>query len=63
MVSGRNSFACNLPARSKARKIAAWSTISSANLGVRPKAYKAGRYGIRRDDRADAGLDAIVSER
>jgi hypothetical protein len=45
-MSARNSFPCNLPPRLEAEKIRVLSRTIEANLGVRVRSYKAGRYGI-----------------
>lgn len=46
VVSARNSFACNLPRALEAAKIRTMMEEIETNLGVQPKAFKAGRYGI-----------------
>jgi hypothetical protein len=46
IVTAQNSFACNLPEALEAAKIRALVTEIEQNLGVRPTAYKAGRYGV-----------------
>lgn len=47
-VTGRNSFACNLePALQEAKMSVLVDTIQ-ASLAVRPRTFKAGRYGIGR---------------
>jgi hypothetical protein len=45
-VTPRNSYACNLPADLERAKLAALVDTIGANLGVRPRTYKAGRYGF-----------------
>jgi hypothetical protein len=45
-ISARNSFPCNLPPSLEAEKLRVLSDKIEANLGVRVRSYKAGRYGI-----------------
>lgn len=46
LVCEHNSFAGNLPPALERAKLAALTTAIEANFGVRPTAYKAGRYGL-----------------
>jgi hypothetical protein len=45
-VSNRNSFPGNLPKWLEREKLARLTDIIAVNFGRRPKAYRAGRYGI-----------------
>lgn len=45
-VSRRNSFSGNLPAVLEEEKIRATGECLEQNLGIRPRIFKAGRYGI-----------------
>jgi uncharacterized protein Usg len=45
-VNARNSFGCNLAPALEAAKIQTMVETIEAHLGVRPRAFKAGRYGI-----------------
>jgi hypothetical protein len=45
-ICARNSYPCNLPPELERAKLRALTDTITANLGVRPKSYKAGRYGI-----------------
>lgn len=45
-LNAANSYPCNLPPELEHEKIVALTRIIEANLGVRPRCYKAGRYGI-----------------
>jgi len=45
-VTARNTFATNLPPALEARKIATLLAAIERNLGVTPRFYKAGRYGL-----------------
>jgi hypothetical protein len=45
-LSDRNSYPCNLPPELEEEKLLNLTRAVEANLGVRPKSYKAGRYGI-----------------
>lgn len=42
----RNSYPCNLPANLEREKLRILTATITANFGVRPEVYKAGRYGI-----------------
>lgn len=48
-VSARNSFPSNLPAALERRKIEALVAAIEEGVGVRPRIYKAGRYGLALD--------------
>jgi hypothetical protein len=48
-VSNANSFTCNLPPALQHAKIRELTTAIEANLGVKPRTFKAGRYGIGAD--------------
>lgn len=48
-VSARNSFASNLPPLLRRQKLEALRDAISANYGLPPTVYKAGRYGIGAD--------------
>ncbi|HUC09245.1 MAG TPA: glycosyltransferase [Stellaceae bacterium] len=45
-LSARNSFSQNLPPRLQREKLARLSEAITANFGVRPLAYRAGRLGV-----------------
>lgn len=45
-VTTRNSYPGNLPPALEARKLEALTETIAANFGIRPTAYKAGRYGL-----------------
>ena len=45
-VDARHSYPGNLPAATEEEKLFALTNTITENLGVRPKVYKAGRYGI-----------------
>ncbi len=45
-VCNRNSFPGNLPPDLERRKLAALTQAIQENFGIRPRIYKAGRYGI-----------------
>jgi hypothetical protein len=45
-ISTRNSYPFNLPRGLESEKLKVLGAEIEANLGVRPKSYKAGRYGI-----------------
>ena len=45
-LSDRNSFAGNLPPALEERKLACLIEVIQRNLGVTPRFYKAGRYGL-----------------
>lgn len=45
-VNPVNSYAGNLPVYLEAEKLASTTSAIADNLGVRPKVYRAGRYGI-----------------
>lgn len=47
-VNGRNSFVCNIAPALQEAKIGALVDVIQANLAVRPRTFKAGRYGIGR---------------
>lgn len=49
IVSPRNSFVGNLPAALEAAKLDQLTEAITAAVGVRPRAYRAGRYGIGRN--------------
>jgi hypothetical protein len=42
----RNSYPCNLPTSLEREKLRMLTSIITANFGIRPEVYKAGRYGI-----------------
>ncbi|MEN3747885.1 polysaccharide deacetylase family protein [Sphingomonas sp. HF-S3] len=46
IVSGINSFLCNLPVGLQAAKLAALTQEIEHAFGARPRAFRAGRYGI-----------------
>ncbi len=48
VLSGPNSFACNLAPALERAKLSGLMDAIGQNLGVRPRTYKAGRYGIGR---------------
>ncbi len=63
-LSRPTSYACNLGADLEREKIAALRDAIVANLGVRPRVYKAGRYGFGRTTAATLevlGFDVDVS--
>jgi hypothetical protein len=45
-VNNRNSFTCNLPPSLQDRKIRELAAAIEAHLDVKPRTFKAGRYGI-----------------
>jgi hypothetical protein len=45
-VTERNSYPGNLPARLEYAKLERLTEIIARNIGVRPRIYKAGRYGV-----------------
>jgi hypothetical protein len=45
-VSSANSFACNLPPHLQESKLRVLTGVIERYLGVRPRTFKAGRYGI-----------------
>lgn len=45
-TDARHSYPGNLPAAIERRKLTALTEVIAASFGVRPKVYKAGRYGI-----------------
>ena len=45
-LSDLNSFPGNLPTELEATKLACLTDTIAANIGVRPRIYKAGRYGV-----------------
>jgi len=45
-VNARNSYPGNLPRELERAKLAALTTALETNFGVRPRCYKAGRYGF-----------------
>jgi hypothetical protein len=53
-VTNANSFTCNLPPALQERKIRELTAAIERHLGVRPRTFKAGRYGI-----GSATLDAL----
>jgi len=55
-VSSANSFTCNLPPALQHAKIRELTTAIELNLGVKPRTFKAGRYGIGAET-----LDALGS--
>jgi hypothetical protein len=57
VVSERNSFPCNLPQDLEQRKVARLTETISANFGVQPILYKAGRYGA--DSATAMALEAL----
>lgn len=63
-LSPRNSYPCNLPADLERRKLETLTRAIEANLGVRPRIYKAGRYGLGPDTPCllrDMGYEIDVS--
>jgi hypothetical protein len=46
VVNRRNSYPGNLPRELERKKLAELVRVIEANLGVRPRSYKAGRYGF-----------------
>lgn len=55
-VTNANSFACNLPPSLQDRKVRELTGAINAHLGVTPRTFKAGRYGI-----GAATLDTLES--
>jgi hypothetical protein len=47
-VTNANSFACNLPADLQGRKVRELTSAIDLHLGLKPRTFKAGRYGIGR---------------
>ncbi len=45
-TTDRNSFPGNLPAELEREKLAQLTRVITENIGVRPRIYKAGRYGV-----------------
>src|SRR5579863_2587980 len=48
-ISIRNTYACNLPIELEFRKLAVLTETIEQNFHIRPKIYKAGRYGMDSD--------------
>src|SRR5437763_1642132 len=48
-VNDRNSYSHNLPTQLQSQKLATLTDAITSNLGVRPVAYRAGRYGVGED--------------
>jgi hypothetical protein len=63
-VSSRNSYPGNLPAALEREKLAHLMAVIESNFGVRPRFYKAGRYGFGPNTAAalaDAGIQVDLS--